>query len=497
MRGKRHVAWAGTSLVLGSIGFGLGRLEALPADSAERPLGTAPMAPRDLRSAAPESTRRPSESPTPARPTPTPRSSRAPLPETPPKSSRGAHRPGTALLWAPPSVDPDALRLVQLLHAFRQPAEPTQPDSPDPLEGVASLLLQGLKEEEEQQLAFLVALSRYQDVSALCESYAQSSAALPLLRALYGADPSEEHLDLILRLLSYEEYTDLDPNLLAVLAMDWPRDERVSEFLELRRQALGALPDSSSEDEGHEQGGGAREEPAEGSISVPELYEELEVGPTLYDLVTAHEEDPAAFMAWLSTKTSPRWKSLRLLLRVATAPRTAPDDDAFRRLQHGEWRHLDPGNLVDFVALLEQGSASLELQRLVLRRLALNPDLDLQAVHRQVSARSKFFLSLASVELLGSDETPLSVLEDYAGLLEAQPFVARRLLPELWELLPRMPLADAIPLADAFQRAGDPRLADEILRHAEQGPWVSAARDHLAQGHSLRQFRDWALQHER
>jgi hypothetical protein len=481
MRGKRHVAWAGATLALVAIGFGLGRLEAEPAPAS---------APRTHRNRSPEPSPQLDPSPTPSGARPLAEPSLAASPAEPGQVSlRGARRPGTSPLWAPPLVDPDALRLAQLLHAFRDPARP-----PESLEGVASTLLSRLQEQE--QVALLVALARFQDVGPLCDQYAVSPAALPLLRSLYGAAPSEENRDRLLSALRFQDYEQVDLDLLKVLALDWPEDPRTRDLLQEVRQALAEADASSHADQED-----PWEEPRADEPPLPDSdpYAEFEAEPYLEGMVMAYEEDPAGLMAWLAARPGPRWAALALLVRLEASREETLDLEALDRLRAGDWRHLQGGGLLEFARILAErhGSSpeSIALERQVMRRLAADGEVDVTDVRSQLGSRGGLLLGLATVERYGWDAAPLSVLQDYLGLLEEEPFVARRLLPELWKARPSPSLAEGLELAGAYQAAGDPGQADEVLRRCQPSPELSAARDHLAGGHSLAQFREW-LKHD-
>lgn len=480
MSGKRHLAWAGATLTLAALGFGLGRLESEPG---ERPVPPAPSrtaAAPLARPSSPPARRAALESPSPS-----PMTTSAP-------ELRGQKRPGTAALWRPPALDPDALRLAQLLSAFRDPRRP-----PEEFTEVLRQLLDEL--DEPEQLEFLAAWANFGEVGSLCESYADGSAALPLLRWLYGLRPDQDSFERLVVALEYLPYEELDPALLRALAQDWPEDSRPRFLLEehLRAQRVAARrpsPDEASSTDASEE---AWEEPRaeEETLSIPALYSEFALDPDLEGLADAYREDPAGLRAWFATQEGPRWKAISLLVRVEAAPPGSPDEVALRSLKAGDWRHLEAAHRLELVLILEKGSVTTTLEQEILRSVAADEDLDLEAARGWLSSRARFLLSLVSRQRSDWEGVP-QLVEDYLALLEEGPFVARRLLPALLEVCGTLPLGEGLQLAAAFQFAGDARRAEEVLRRCEPGPKLLAARDHLAGGHSLGQFREWEVRDE-
>lgn len=495
MISRQHMLWAGTTLVLASLGFALGRLEGEGLER-DRTHGEAVLTAQEAWPSGPApSSPAPSATKPISGPVGAPAEDAAGVP-----GARAAPAPTSAALGSAVLAgkrpgfrqDPSALHLVGLLRSVSPPPR-AFPESP--LERAFDRVLELLGDKDRGQV--LAAISLQDPAMELWEAHAKGPELLAAIVSVYEARPEAGYSEVLVGLLSWVDPSELDRTLLSRLARDWPDDERVRDLIrfadeaaaEPRLEPASAGPTAASSEE-RAGGGSHTEAPAEAEL---DEWQDLLARGGLDSLRYAFVDDPRGAEAFLKKHgASPRWTILGALARPQGRSDSVAVSEALRLVEQG-WESLTSEDLARVTPLLEEHSRWLPLQRKILTKLAASDEGLASAHSSEASPRTNFLLAVAYAERVGADNESFDLAETYLELLESEPFMARRLLPTLWEVVPRLKLRVGFRIAEDFQSLGDSATAAEVLRHVAPNWQLRAAQAHLAGGHSLAQFRRLVL----
>jgi len=508
MSQRIHLAWGSVSLLMVGVGFGLGTLEAEPAEVSSAPASpsakiapfASPLAsaPAEVSSSAPLSTPRvvqtgEARGTKEVQGTPEVAARRAASGHAPPALSERAPAPGVVLGPAPLLLDPDAEALVRILLRLRlEPEEETTPQEEaerhkDFVAGAVRDMAYGL--HEEQQARLYVALAVLLPDREYCPSWG-SGVPVGLIQARrlnYERNPTPDNLERLVSLLLRGEPESLDKRWIEQLARanpDHPGIQTLFASVAPGRVARVFAEDglTLAERELLVDVVGREDSAAGARLALELLVESHDVN----HLVSALAYDPQGTASFLQQRQGdPLWEELGAMAKLQVAHGETETMGQSEKVVATYWRQLSVERLPDVLGMLADESWT-PLENEILEAVLASGNEELISTLPYISPPAiRWKLKARSDRLEGSDPEAEMEVERFLEFLEEAPFTARASLEDFYKVLPQPSSKGAFRLAASFQEKGDVETAKSILERAREGKLTTLARAQLAAGLSL------------